>query len=285
MRMREAVSRLLGDPPGSARANMQCINCSTTSTPLWRRDDKGNPICNACGLYYKLHGSHRPVTLKRAVIKRRKRVPPTTNVAVGPYETGAWAAANEKRELAKKPALEPMAGALTLPPLKSIIQMDNFTARSSIPSIHIPASEDTANKETNNVGGYRLLPNPFTAQPSAAGLTNDAIKQTRAELVSEIDRLRSLLTHKAGILEGLEKAERMIEPNQGQGARPFGQLAQNGSSIETNTIRLPSIREGFDDGMFKLQREGGLRSAEALDDAEVSATQALMSLASGGNFV
>ncbi|KAI8920261.1 iron transporter biosynthesis regulating transcription factor, partial [Powellomyces hirtus] len=54
---------------------MACINCSTTSTPLWRRDDKGNAICNACGLYFKLHNSHRPVTMKRAVIKRRKRVP------------------------------------------------------------------------------------------------------------------------------------------------------------------------------------------------------------------
>ncbi|KAI8590799.1 hypothetical protein BDZ88DRAFT_378941, partial [Geranomyces variabilis] len=52
------------------REHMQCINCSTTSTPLWRRDDKGNPICNACGLYFKLHSSHRPVTMKRAVIKR-----------------------------------------------------------------------------------------------------------------------------------------------------------------------------------------------------------------------
>jgi len=30
------------------------------------------------GLYYKLHGVHRPVTMKKAVIKRRKRVLPVT---------------------------------------------------------------------------------------------------------------------------------------------------------------------------------------------------------------
>ncbi|KAJ3155549.1 putative electron transfer flavoprotein subunit [Geranomyces variabilis] len=70
------------------REHMQCINCSTTSTPLWRRDDKGNPICNACGLYFKLHSSHRPVTMKRAVIKRRKRVPPSL-VSSSPYDSGS----------------------------------------------------------------------------------------------------------------------------------------------------------------------------------------------------
>lgn len=54
---------------------MMCANCRTTTTPLWRRDEAGNTICNACGLYYKLHQVHRPVGMKRSgVIKRRKRI-------------------------------------------------------------------------------------------------------------------------------------------------------------------------------------------------------------------
>ena len=53
---------------------IRCYNCDATTTPLWRRDDDGNTICNACGLYYKLHHVHRPLSLKRNVIHRRKRV-------------------------------------------------------------------------------------------------------------------------------------------------------------------------------------------------------------------
>lgn len=39
----------------SRRAGMTCSNCSTTDTTLWRRNTQGEPVCNACGLYYKLH--------------------------------------------------------------------------------------------------------------------------------------------------------------------------------------------------------------------------------------
>ncbi|KAF9894676.1 putative electron transfer flavoprotein subunit [Aspergillus nanangensis] len=64
--------------PTSADGNLlvACQNCGTTVTPLWRRDENGHPICNACGLYYKLHGCYRPSTMKKTIIKRRKRVVP-----------------------------------------------------------------------------------------------------------------------------------------------------------------------------------------------------------------
>ena len=51
----------------------QCYNCSTQTTPLWRRDPSGNPLCNACGLFLKLHGVVRPLSLKTDVIKKRNR--------------------------------------------------------------------------------------------------------------------------------------------------------------------------------------------------------------------
>jgi GATA-binding protein, other eukaryote len=51
----------------------QCYNCHTTATPLWRKDDEGKTVCNACGLYYKLHGSPRPISMKSDVIRKRAR--------------------------------------------------------------------------------------------------------------------------------------------------------------------------------------------------------------------
>ncbi len=49
----------------------ECSNCHTRTTPLWRRDAQGHPLCNACGLFQKLHGTTRPLSLKTDVIKKR----------------------------------------------------------------------------------------------------------------------------------------------------------------------------------------------------------------------
>ncbi|KAI8083146.1 uncharacterized protein BX664DRAFT_245353, partial [Halteromyces radiatus] len=50
-----------------------CTNCHVVTTPLWRRDHLGQPLCNACGLFLKLHGVVRPLALRTDIIKRRNR--------------------------------------------------------------------------------------------------------------------------------------------------------------------------------------------------------------------
>ncbi|XP_019281897.2 LOW QUALITY PROTEIN: transcription factor GATA-5 [Panthera pardus] len=59
----------------SRRAGLCCSNCHTTNTTLWRRNADGDPVCNACGLYMKLHGVPRPLAMKKESIQTRKRKP------------------------------------------------------------------------------------------------------------------------------------------------------------------------------------------------------------------
>lgn len=59
----------------SAAAVATCTNCFTQTTPLWRINHEGQLLCNACGLFFKLHGEGRPtslsLSLKMDLIKKR----------------------------------------------------------------------------------------------------------------------------------------------------------------------------------------------------------------------
>ncbi|XP_063903899.1 uncharacterized protein LOC135123301 isoform X2 [Zophobas morio] len=57
------------------RVDLSCTNCGTQTTTIWRRNMKGEMVCNACGLYYKLHGIDRPHTMRRDTIHTRRRRP------------------------------------------------------------------------------------------------------------------------------------------------------------------------------------------------------------------
>ncbi|KAK7026437.1 hypothetical protein VNI00_015672 [Paramarasmius palmivorus] len=73
MRNSHGEGRNQSTPRQGDRRRSQCYNCHTTATPLWRKDDEGKTVCNACGLYYKLHGSARPISMKSDVIRKRSR--------------------------------------------------------------------------------------------------------------------------------------------------------------------------------------------------------------------
>ena len=52
-----------------------CTNCSTSTTSTWRKDKEGRSLCNACGLYLRVHGTSRPAEWGRngTVMKRNRR--------------------------------------------------------------------------------------------------------------------------------------------------------------------------------------------------------------------
>lgn len=44
-----------------------CENCGATDTPMWRKSSDGLMVCNACGLYHKLHSQHRSIRVRRNI--------------------------------------------------------------------------------------------------------------------------------------------------------------------------------------------------------------------------
>ncbi|XP_056613827.1 transcription factor GATA-4-like [Triplophysa dalaica] len=55
------------------KVGLFCTDCHSTTTPQWRRNSERKLVCNACGLYMKLHGVPRPLSLKKGGFFNRQR--------------------------------------------------------------------------------------------------------------------------------------------------------------------------------------------------------------------
>ncbi|CAH2069212.1 unnamed protein product, partial [Iphiclides podalirius] len=104
---------------GNRRVGVTCANCRTSNTTLWRRNNNGEPVCNACGLYYKLHNVNRPLSMKKDGIQTRKRKPKSMGGGHGVPRAGGALSAEAHSHKVLPPlyaAVEGAAGPLLLLP-------------------------------------------------------------------------------------------------------------------------------------------------------------------------
>lgn len=67
---------------------LECHNCHVTKTPLWRRTpDRAHSLCNACGLYYKQYGTHRPLHVRQKQQTSKQPSPSLTPINTSPSLT------------------------------------------------------------------------------------------------------------------------------------------------------------------------------------------------------
>ena len=92
-----------------------CTNCFTQTTPLWRRNPEGQPLCNACGLFLKLHGVVRPLSLKTDVIKKRNRGSGTSVPVPGSATRSSKQASRKNSAAQNTPAATPPAAPAAKP--------------------------------------------------------------------------------------------------------------------------------------------------------------------------
>lgn len=72
-----AAAAAAANAVNGGKKSKRCSNCGTISTPSWRRCPAGkNLLCNACGLYQKLHAVPRPIQIGRDGSVRCRRSPP-----------------------------------------------------------------------------------------------------------------------------------------------------------------------------------------------------------------
>ncbi|KAJ5595585.1 Nitrogen regulatory protein nrfA [Penicillium hispanicum] len=112
-----------GDPNAGPTT---CTNCFTQTTPLWRRNPEGQPLCNACGLFLKLHGVVRPLSLKTDVIKKRNRSS-ANSLAVGSSRS------SKKSSRKNSVAQAPSSASLSRPTLRTASESPPAMSGSSAP--------------------------------------------------------------------------------------------------------------------------------------------------------
>lgn len=184
-----------------------CANCETTTTPLWRRDASGRTICNACGLYYKLHLVHRPATMMRTVIKRRKRCSANEKTEMkssrrrsttDPHDDEQDLDFMRQRRRSLSPSYRHVSYANPSPPLPS-----NISSPSSQPIVLPPLYPLAVKNRYSNPSETHTPP---SNDIHVCENTIDAQREYRNNLQREITRLSAVLSDTMATLSKFDNA-------------------------------------------------------------------------------
>ncbi|KAI0602830.1 hypothetical protein F4775DRAFT_158693 [Biscogniauxia sp. FL1348] len=150
-----------------------CTNCFTQTTPLWRRNPEGQPLCNACGLFLKLHGVVRPLSLKTDVIKKRNRGSGASLPVGGTSTRASKKSANNASGGASGPASRKNS-TLSMPSTSSNSNNNNAVQVTTPPSTNNRAG--SANEGESPVSGVGSGGNTAGSTPgSYAGSASGAV--------------------------------------------------------------------------------------------------------------
>ncbi|XP_052902952.1 box A-binding factor-like [Anopheles moucheti] len=166
--------RLVKDPSSARRVGLQCSNCNTTNTSLWRRNQVGEPVCNACGLYYKLHNVNRPLAMKKDNIQSRKRKPKGSKNGDGSKSNASNASSNRQNNSSSSSISETPKKQEGMKLMKI---GENSTFEKLIPSS--PSSEGSNQSPVHHnhmspICYTPQVPSPITSTPSSGAIVNNS---------------------------------------------------------------------------------------------------------------
>lgn len=178
-------TEMVGEP-------VQCHNCATMATPLWRKDDEGNTLCNACGLYLKLHGTRRPLSMKSDVIRKRSRHETEKRTSVSSIITVMTPSSNPQNSRRNSPTPPPSAGSSSSGPEQYV---GGSSSASGVDPMLFPYEQDfTFSNETDYLSmgmgfgndlsftsfGYNNLQESSSSNASNNAMTRNGLASPRS---------------------------------------------------------------------------------------------------------
>ena len=212
-----------GSKSGESSALTTCTNCFTQTTPLWRRNPEGHPLCNACGLFLKLHGVVRPLSLKTDVIKKRNRGSGTA-MPVGAAFTRSSKKASRKNSMVQTPAVTP-------PSSKQVAAAESDSPASTQSS----TNDGSASGSTYGSGSAKSGVVPIAAAPPKPAPTTAASVGARAPVTMAPKRPQRQAKAGAATSQEAEMADAEDTNGGGSGASASARQATNSTKRKEAT--------------------------------------------------